>query len=70
MAFNEEFKLYVPLFKMLLDPTQYDQPQQYETNSDEMVRNFQGIVEKINHNDDSDKSDDSDDDSDDSEDVV
>ena len=60
-AFNEEFKLYVPLFKMLLDPTQYDQPHQYETNSDEMVRNFQGIVEKINHNDDSD---------DESEDVV
>ena len=49
--FEKEFKKYIPLFQVLLDPSQYDDPSQYETNSDEIVQSFKSIVEKVNQKD-------------------
>ena len=49
--FEKEFNKYIPLFQVLLDPSQYDDPSQYETNSDEIVQSFKSIVEKVNQKD-------------------
>lgn len=47
-SLNDHFKLYLPLFQLLLNKNTYDNESLYETSENEYVRKFQSIVMKIN----------------------